>query len=161
MGIVYSGHEVIEMGVQIEQKGFDFYMLLARRAKTSAFKQLYSWLADQEKQHIIIFENLRHILDNSLLDGPYTFEEVSLYFRALIDSKVFPNNDDGNMLSDELNDEIGAIQIAITFEKDNILFFQEVRNMVDNEDRSIIDKLIEEEKTHIKQLLAIKLRTAA
>ncbi|MBN2013379.1 ferritin family protein [candidate division KSB1 bacterium] len=156
MKISYSGHEVIEMGIQIEQKGVDFYSLLSKRAKQPQLVDLFSWLAEQEKQHIIVFEELRKSFEKSLINSPYNWDEVSGYFQALIDTKVFPDTDDGYMLSDELNDEIGAIQIAISFEKDNILFFQEIRELADNGNRDIINNLIIQEKSHIMKLLEIK-----
>ena len=108
MGASYSGHEVIEMGIQIEKKGYKFYNFLASRAKRNALNELFTWLADQEKSHIALFEGLRSSFDNVTLNGPYNWSEVSAYFRALIDTKVFPDDDDGNTLSDEINNEIGS-----------------------------------------------------
>ena len=81
---------------------------------------------------------------------------MTLYFKALIDTKVFPDSSEGKNLTQELEDEIGAIHIAISIEKDNILYFQEIREFVPENEREIINKLINEEKTHILKLLDIK-----
>jgi len=152
----FSGNEIIEMAIQIENKGFDFYKGMEKTAKTEKLKQLYNWLAIEEGKHIGVFEKMRSYVENIHVSGPYDWQEAMLYFRSLIDTKVFPDSLEGNSLAKELKDEIGAIQIAISFEKDSILFFQEINNMVDNREKEIINKLILEEKGHILKLLKMK-----
>lgn len=156
MGTKYSGNEIFEIGIQIEKKGYDFYKILESETKNENLKKLFHWLSNQEKRHIKIFQELRQHYLNYDFDKLYNWDEVSLYFKALIETKVFPDSEEGKNLIDELEDEIGAIQIAISFEKDNILYFQEIRDLVDNEDKKIINELINEEKNHIMKLLDIK-----
>ena len=119
-------------------------------------KNLSRWLAGEEKKHISVFEGLREAFIKIDINGPYNWEEVTLYFKALIDTKVFPDSSEGKNLTQELEDEIGAIHIAISIEKDNILYFQEIREFVPENEREIINKLIKEEKNHILKLLDIK-----
>jgi len=156
MSIKFSGHEVIEMAIQIEQKGYDFYKLLEDKAKRTVMKNLFHWLADEEKKHIQVFENLRETFIRINVDELQNWEEASLYFKSLVDTKVFPANNDGIYLGKELEDEIGAIHIAISFEKDNILYFQEIRDLIEEKEKKIINKLINEEKNHIMKLIEIK-----
>ncbi len=152
----FSGNEIIEMAIQIEKKGFDFYTGMKNRTKDDDLKNLYSWLATEEGKHIDVFEKMRSYVENLKLSRPYDLQEVMMYFRALIETKVFPDSQEGSSLLNELRDEIGAIQIAISFEKDSILFFQEMNNLVDDREKEIIDKLIVEEKGHIFKLLKMK-----
>ena len=156
MTIKFSGNEVIEMAIQIEQRGYDFYTVLEKKAKTEDMKNLFKWLAKEEKRHITVFEGLREIFNKINKEDLYNWDEVALYFKSLIDTKVFPDTDVGKYLKKELEDEIGAIHIAISFEKDNILYFQEIRDLVEEDEKEIINKLINEEKGHIMKLLEIK-----
>lgn len=152
----FSGNEIIEMALQIENKGFDFYTEMGVTTKNKSLEELYKWLAAEEGKHINVFEKMRSYMKSLNLPGPYNLQEVMLYFRALIDTKVFPDSKEGNSLLNELKDEIGAIQIAISFEKDTILFFQEMYNLVEVREKDIINKLITEEKGHIFKLLKMK-----
>ena len=110
----------------------------------------------QEKIHINNFEQLRDSIERINTKNIDNWEEVSLYFRALLDTKVFPLSTNGNSLAQELKDEIGAIQISISFEKDTILFLQEVGRWVNPEDQKKIQQLIEQEKGHVLKLLEMK-----
>ena len=152
----FSGNEVIEMAIQIEQRGYDFYTVLENNAKKEKMRNLFKWLANEEKKHITVFKKLRETFDKIDIIEIHNWDEVALYFKSLIETKVFPDTADGKYLKKELEDEIGAIHIAISFEKDNILYFQEIRDLVEENEKKIIKKLINEEKSHIMRLLEIK-----
>ena len=152
----FSGNEVIEMAIQIEQRGYDFYTVLENNAKKENMRNLFKWLANEEKKHITVFKKLRETFDKIDIIEIHNWDEVALYFKSLIETKVFPDTADGKYLKKELEDEIGAIHIAISFEKDNILYFQEIRDIVEENEKKIINKLINEEKSHIMRLLEIK-----
>jgi len=49
-----------------------------------------------------------------------------------------------------------AINFAISFEKDTIIFFYGFLDFVKEKTRDIVMRLVEEEKSHIKQLYEIK-----
>jgi rubrerythrin len=151
-----SCNEVFEMALQIEQMGYDFYKTMAHNATNVQLRNGYNHLAEEEKKHIEGFEQLQKSIekiDTSRLDN---WDEVSLYFKALIDTKVLPTSPEKNSLVQELKDEIGAIHISISFEKDTILFLQELNRWVNPEDQKVIEKLIDEEKSHILKLLQMK-----
>lgn len=156
MTIKFSGNEVIEMAIQIEQKGYDFYTIMKKKAKREDMRNLFNWLATEEKRHITVFEELREIFNKIDMKDLYNWNEVALYFKSLIDTKVFPDTAEGKDLTNEMEDEIGAIHIAISFEKDNILYFQEIRDLVEDSEKEIINKLISEEKSHIMKLLELR-----
>ena len=45
-----------------------------------------------------------------------------------------------------------AIRTAIGIEKDSILFYGEMRGLVRREDRSLVDRIMDEERGHVLQL---------
>ena len=149
-------HEVFEMALQIEQMGYDFYTTMAHNATNDQLRNGYFQLAAEEKQHLDSFEQLRDSIEKIDTDQLDNWDEVSLYFKALIDTKVLPTSPEKNSLLPELKDEIGAIHISISFEKDTILFLQEISRWVTAEDKNKIEQLIEEEKGHILTLLQMK-----
>ncbi len=151
-----SCNEVLEIALQIEQLGYDFYKTMAHNAINSQLKHGYNQLAEEEKRHIDIFKQLRHSIEQIDVNRLDNWDEVLLYFKALIDTHVLPTSPEKNSLVQELKDEIGAIHISISFEKDTILFLQEIKRRVINEDMKKIEQLIEEEKSHILKLLQMK-----
>jgi len=151
-----TSNEVFEMALQIEQMGYDFYKTMAHNATNMQLREGYNQLAAQEKKHLDSFEQLRNLIEKIDTNRLDNWEEVSLYFKALIDTKVLPTSPGSNSLVPELKDEIGAIQISISFEKDTILFLQEIARWVTPEDKNSIEQLIAEEKNHILKLLQMK-----
>jgi len=151
-----SCNEVFEMALQIEQMGYDFYKTMAHNATNIQLRNGYNQLAEAERKHIDSFKRLQDSIEKIDTTRIDNWEEVSLYFKALIDTKVLPTSPEKNSLIEELKDEIGAIHISISFEKDTILFLQELNRWVNHEDKKIIEKLIEEEKSHILKLLLMK-----
>jgi len=150
------GHEIFEMALQIERKGQHFYSAMAQQADNVHLRDGFHWLANDEKKHIADFEKIRRSIEKIKTSDIDNWAEVSLYFNALIDTKVFPASTDGNSLAQELKDEIGSIHISISIEKDTILFLQELSRWVNPGYKKNIEKLIAEEKGHILKLLQMK-----
>jgi len=48
-----------------------------------------------------------------------------------------------------------AIHIAMQFEKDTMLFFAEMRELVPNAEKDVIKACIDEERSHLKRLMAL------
>ena len=151
-----SCNEVFEMALQIEQLGYDFYKTMAHNATNSQLMEGYNQLAQQEREHIHSFRQLRTSIEKIDIARIDNWDEVSLYFNALIDTKVLPTSPEKNSLIEELKDEVGAIHISISFEKDTILFLQEINRWLNPDDQKKIEQLIAEEKSHILKLLDMR-----
>ena len=65
MSDTLSMQEIIEIAIEIEKNGVKFYQALMESAKTDRVKELFSYLADAEKQHIVtIRESDKQIRDS-------------------------------------------------------------------------------------------------
>ena len=49
-------------------------------------------------------------------------------------------------------DEKEAVRMAIGFEKETLLFFHDLRDMVSGADRKVIERIVAEEKVHVRRL---------
>jgi rubrerythrin len=156
MNVTFSRNEVIEMAVQIEKRGLEFFEAMTNSAASENVKKVFEFLAQEERNHIATFESLRNSEDRMQLQGPYNWEEVGQYFGTLIDNMVFPKVEEGDQLSQEINDEFTAIHTAISIEKDNILFFREISDLVGERDKKLLAELVDEEKSHIRKLMILK-----
>jgi rubrerythrin len=155
MGVFFSGRELINIAVGIERNGAVFYDSLADSTRDAAVQGTYKYLADKEKEHIGIFQNMLGSVGD--YQPPETLtEEYDSYLKALTDSLVFTDDQVAREIARKVNSDIEAIQIALGAEKDSILFYSEIRELVRMPDRDVVNKIIEEEKSHVRQLSDLK-----
>ncbi|HXZ95242.1 MAG TPA: ferritin family protein [Dehalococcoidia bacterium] len=155
MGIFFSGRELIEIAIGIEKNGAIFYGSLAGSSKNHAARDIYKYLADQEKEHAAIFQKMLDSVGESKPPETYT-EQYNLYLKALIDSLFFVDDEVSRKMAQNVKSEAEAIQIGIGAEKDSILFYVEVKDVIRRSDRKAVGKIIEEERSHLRQLTEIK-----
>jgi len=151
-GIFFFGRELVEIAIGIERNGVAFYDSLVKSLKDVMARGAYKYLADKEKEHIEIFQNMLSSLGEYQSSETYT-EEYDLYLRALVDSAVFSDDQVAWEMAQEVGSDAEAIEIGLRAEKDSILFYSEMRELIRRSDREVINKIIEEERSHLRQLL--------
>ena len=155
MGILFSGRELINIAIGIERNGLAFYKSLLKIEKDVMARGAYKYLADMEEQHLKTFQRMLNTVGEYGHPEIYT-EEYDLYLKALVDSVVFTNDQVAREMAENVRSSAEAIQVALGAEKDSILFYYEMRNLVRERDRETVDKIIEEEKSHVRQLSDLK-----
>jgi rubrerythrin len=156
MGVTFSGNEVIEVGVQIEKNGKDFYLAVAAKAKSSKASEMFKYLAGEEDKHIKSFEALISS-DEDAGEGESYPGEYYNYLRTLADMNVFIKKNTGKAAGEKTKSDMEAIDMAVGFEKDSILFFHEMKNVVVTERaKSVVENLIKQEQEHLLKLAGIK-----
>jgi len=154
---VFSSSELIEVALGIERSGVAYYSSLAESATDASLRRTYNELADMERKHIRIFQNMLDSVGTyQPTYGGESEEEYELYLKALVDSTVFTSDKIARQMAQKASSPAEAIQIALGAEKDSILFYSEMRDLVPEQDRPIIDKIINEEKLHVRQLSSLK-----
>lgn len=155
MGVFFSGRELIEIAIGIEKNGATFYNSLAGSTKNPEAKGTYKYLADQEKEHAGVFQRMLGSVGEYKPPETYT-EEYNLYLKALIDSLVFTDDKVTLEMAKKVKSDAEAIQVGVGAEKDSILFYMEVKELVRPAERKVVRKIIDEEKSHLRQLTGIK-----
>jgi len=147
----FSGCEVVELGIQIEENGRDFYTELAARTGDAEAKSVFSFLAGQEENHIATFNQIFKSTCDHNPEGAYN-EEYFAYMNALASQYVFTREGAGGDIAAKVKSTEEGLDLGIKFERDSILFYQEMKNYVPEKDRKLIDGLIGEEKEHLNKL---------
>jgi rubrerythrin len=155
MSIDFNADEIFQLGIQIETNGKQFYETVAKNTLDPSVKRLFSELSKWESEHQQLFENLRKALPDSAKketlfdpDG-----EQSLYLRTMVESHVFVKNKDVSGLASRCKTPAEALDLAIEFEKDSIVFFTTMKGIVpEHLGKDKIDLLINEEIKHISIL---------
>jgi len=154
---VLSASELVEVALGIERNGIAYYGALAESTIDASLKGTFNDLADMERKHMGIFQNM---LDSvGKYRPPYAGEdeqEYELYLKALVDSAVFADDKVALQMARSAASPAEAIQIAMGAEKDSILFYNEMRDLVSERERPSVDGIINEEKSHLRQLSSLK-----
>ena len=155
MSILFSSAEIVNMSIAIEKNGMAFYNAMANMVEDDQSKGLYTYRAGEEVRHKILFQKM---LDN-LSQPELTVsdeEEYKNYLGALTSSRVFKSDVNTEELIAEAKDHMGALNMAIEFEKDSILFYYELMDQVIEDDKEGVEMVLKEEKAHLAQLITLR-----
>jgi rubrerythrin len=142
--------EIMDMGIEKEKLRRDFYAELAKKFPVGKLHDLFVQLKKWEDLHVEMIIKLR-----DKLDEPHLFEfsagDLEPYWQFLLKDKLH------NLISaadfcKKVETPLQALDYAIGFEKDAVLFFSELVDVVDAKHKPIIAKLVEEEKKHVVHL---------
>lgn len=146
--------DVVDIGIEKEKARRDFYGRVAEHFDDEEMKSLFTRLRDWEVAHIKKFQAIRGTLEGVQMTESYP-GELQSYMDALVDDKLYSQVTAG-AFGANVTDPADAINYGIGFEKDAILLFMELSRYVQSEDKSVIEKLMEEERHHIVHLIRLR-----
>jgi len=129
MAITFSGSELINIAVGIERRGIAFYDTMVKSTENAAARNIFRYLADMERKHIQIFQGMLGEADKYQFPETYT-GEYAAYLQALVDSAVFTDDTITSEIATRASGDIEAMELAIGAEKDSILFYYEMREIL-------------------------------
>ena len=150
MSIQLSSTDLIDVAVQTEVRGEEFYRSAAKAAADEPAQQLFSYLADEEIRHREVFQGLSSDIMAVEVDDT-TWDEALGYIAATVDSAFFQA--DAPIQAVPLADSVvGMLRQAIAFEQQTILYFYTLRDLVRAQSRGLIDRILAEERSHVRRL---------
>jgi rubrerythrin len=159
MSISFTSNELINIAIDIERRGIAFYDVMTRSTKNTATRDIFQYLVDMERGHIQIFHDMLPEADRNHGVGSYS-AEYAAYLQVLLDSAVFTNDMVTSELAANAESDVEAMELGIGAEKDSILFYYEMKDIVPKRVQPIVDKIITEEKSHLIQLWDLKRKLA-
>jgi len=155
MGNIFAASEIVELGIQIEANGRDFYNTLVAQSRNEKAGIIFKYLAGEEEKHILVFQK---ILEKTEQYEPPTIyaDEYRAYMNALAGDYVFTQKDKGAAVAKKIKSDIEAAEAGIRFEKDSIIFYEGMEKVVPSYDKKVVEELILQEQHHLKQLLDLK-----
>lgn len=148
----FTALQALHMAMEIEKNGKVFYEAAAVQAADPALKALFRELAVQEQKHYQVFERMAKFVHEPAETQPVEQSDYQLYLAATLDNALFAGPDKALAVAEGAADRGAALRAAIGFEKDTLLFFCELREMVDESDRDAVSGIISEEKAHLQRL---------
>jgi rubrerythrin len=144
--------DALELAMGIEKNGEAFYQGVAQKMQVAEVQSLFEDLAHQETKHYDAFKQLSRAFQGKLLLGAAEWDEYQQYLQATVDSALFESPERALAAAGEAKDEKEAVRMAIGFEKETLLFFYNLRDLVPQNDQKTIDHIIAEERSHVRRL---------
>lgn len=151
----FAGSELIELSIQIERNGLAFYSELSRASRDPVIGGVFAMLAGEEEKHISAFKKICAQMEGCGSPEVSTDEYIA-YMNALASEHVFTRRDEGERIAREIRSDQEALDKAIGFEKDSIIFYEGMRGAVAPGDAVVVDALIAQEKMHLTKLVNLK-----
>lgn len=155
MGNIFAGSEVVEIGIQIEINGRDFYNTLVNKSKNREIKDIFKYLAGEEEKHIATFQKILDSVNKYEPPEAYPGEYFG-YMNALASEHIFTQKDKGGEIAKKITGDREAVDMGIGFEKDSIIFYDGMKKVVPEYDQKTVDELIAQEKSHLRKLYGLK-----
>ena len=155
MLLPFSAEEILEIAIETERQGAAFYERLATSAQDERVKEECRRLVTFEREHEKTFRRLlgqrdvQQALDS--LQPSQLSDEYREYFSALVHSNMLPDEEAARRLAEEAASEADAVNIALQMEKNTILFYQELQNLL-GQKAGVLQTILDEERSHVYEL---------
>jgi len=147
----YSGEEIIEIAIRIEENGYAFYIAAAEAIRTdNDIKGLLLDLAEKEVIHIAIFQKMAEKFEAEKFE--FNADEAADYINYLAGQHIFGKPGAGVELAKTVKTPREALEIAFKFENDSVTFYTELEKRTESDAKKLIRQVIEEEKEHAAEI---------
>jgi len=146
-----TADEIIEIATRLEESGDVFYTAAVEKATTPGVKALFMDLAEQERRHHRAFQQMgRDVVELTL--SPDQWDQFQAYTGALLQQHFFASPESALNIAIQAQDEQAALHAALGFEKETLLFFYELRDVMRGAEQQVVERIIQEEKRHVQRL---------
>ncbi len=148
----FSNAQIIEFAANVEQRGVKLYTEAASKIKQEATKNILLHLAEQEKNHEVLFRQLYNDIVGNHKAIPLDMDdEAAGYLSALTEADIFPSDDQAFV--EQIHTLKDVIRVGMQAEKNSILFYLELSHYTwDAQSQQMLKEIIQEEKKHLVQL---------
>lgn len=152
---VFNAYEVFEIAQQIERNGYAFYTKAASMIDDPEAKAFMENMASLEVSHEDTFGQLKEKFKlNADQEVPDLENQTLAYLKAVASGNVFVASNTQQDLIKGGESIAELIRLALSFEKDSIVYFATVKKMMaDTDDKEKIEALIQEEISHVAYLV--------
>ena len=159
MAYAFNANEMLDLAIRIEENGGRFYRKAAQLQSDPENQALLDQLATMEAHHKLTFETMKKSLSEAGRTATVfdPLEESGQYLAAMADAH---GGEGSPAIADTLTGKESMVQIidiAIGLEKESILFYLGLKDMVAPKyGQEKLDQIIREEQRHIVQLNAFR-----
>jgi rubrerythrin len=152
---VFTAAEALEMALEIEKNGEVFYNAAAEKSDDAEVTALFEDLAVQEQMHYKVFQKMLGGVGSAPELPAEEYNQYQAYLQSALDNALFSGEDKALALAEKATDRETALRAALGFEKDTMLFFYDLREMVGQADKEAVSRVIGEERKHVRRLASL------
>jgi len=146
----FQMEDLFNVLIELETQGSENYEFLASQTDDQRMIGFFLNLAKQELRHKVIYEGYKK--EFVVFEESQVSSEYKEYMSVLLHNSISILNQ-----KEVSTDSLIAYDMAITLEKDTILFLSEMKNVIPASMHEKIDILIDEERQHLKFLYQNKI----
>lgn len=150
--VLLQATDMFEMAMQVERSGEAFYRAAAEKVDSHSVKGLFEDLALQEVKHYQLFRSLFESIRGRPLMTAEQWHEYQGYLGATVQSAFFEGPDRALAAAETVTGHQEAVRMAIEFEKETLLFFYDLTDIVPDSGKRAVREIVEEERSHIRRL---------
>ena len=138
--------DAVAAAVEIERRGYAFYQKVREQAGNREDREFFDFMAKEEQRHEGIFAAMLKRMGGLDLPAGSTDEEYLMYVQALLDSHTLFMPEQAALAATK------PLYQAMQFEKDTLVFFIALEDMVPEAERTFVRECADEEKRHLQML---------
>jgi rubrerythrin len=155
MGNIFAGSEIVEIGIQIEKNGRDFYNILTKQSDNPKAQSLFAFLSQEEEKHIKAFQEILQKTQRYEPQG-LDSDDYYAYLNSLASEHVFTKAGKGEEMAKMAKTDEEGFDLAVGFEKESIIFYEAMKRVVPDFDLKILEELIAQEVNHLRKLTELR-----
>ena len=131
----------LDMAIKLETEGETFYLEQADKNSGSEIERVFRLLANEERKHRELLDNLSKKLDYTI---PETDSEIEF-------ESIFRDEKDFKLETVVEPKQIDVYRLALQKEKESIELYQKMKEEAsDEEEKALVDFLIKQEENHYR-----------
>lgn len=151
----YTVEKILKHAMEIEESGQKFYALLADRLDDAKLKKIFTVMSQQEAGHYEIYKNLHEQLPAAPDVPEPDADPFDIRKNELLEDRIF-NRLDVVRKTSKINNLGDALVLMIDIEMDVVDYFENARKLVNLQGQNLMEKIINEEKRHVRQLVNLR-----
>ena len=149
-----TADDVLKVAEKMERDAARFYRRAAGTCDDPKLCKLYVELARWERQHVLVFADMReHLSERSADSGRFTLDEADQSSTELPLPLVFDGHDSRMADRSDGQTKADVLRIAIRKEEDTISYYAGLKKFgLGHNDTQVIKAMIREEEQHVRIL---------
>ena len=154
MAYLLNVNEILEFAVFIEERGYEFYVDAMKKFSEPRVTELFQYLADEEFKHEEFFKKL--LEQSGGINGESRDPEYQAYMREFCKAHALADREETTARLAKASGLEEVLDMAMSFEKDSIVFFSELKEIYTKGNSAAVDKIIHEEMGHLRKIFQMK-----
>lgn len=150
-----TARDIVRIALEVEQTGMESYRVMKSATSDPELAKLLDYLANDEGDHVGIFSQMFREVEMNPETMPDPSPEDQAYIDVIMKSVVFEGPQAGIRRARAATTPIEVLSLALQFERDAMLFWLKLFGLVQEKDRVLVQRMIQQEEEHVREIQAM------